>query len=126
MIFFSFRFFRVSFLLPETGEICENKRFRFTWKVKVRTFVFFWGSGGEAPGFWGKYVGKCMENHDFVPLLILKYWFYMVRFVSKTIIKTKREKNHSIYVALSFIPVSDLTGPYIAFGSPPAGIKLDP
>ena len=37
-----------------------------------------------------------MENPDFVPLLILKYWFYMVRFVSKTIIKTKREKNHSI------------------------------
>ena len=37
-----------------------------------------------------------MGNHDFVPLLILKYWFYMVRFVSKTIIKTKREKNHSI------------------------------
>ena len=34
--------------------------------------------------------------YDFVFPLLLKYQYYMVRFVLETIKKTKREKNHSI------------------------------
>ena len=58
VVFFSFRFFRVSFLLPETGEICENKRFRFTWKVTVRTLVFFWGVRGRSPRIFREICGE--------------------------------------------------------------------
>ena len=45
-----------------------------------------------------------MGNHDFVSLLILKYWFYMVRFVSKTIITTVQYQFQLIITVMSYIP----------------------
>ena len=94
--FFSrFVFFVFRFCCRRQGKYAKTNVFVSPGRRKYALSFFSGGSRGEAPGFLGKYVGKCMENHGFVSLLILKYWFYMVRFVSKTIIKTKREKNHS-------------------------------
>ena len=72
-------------------------------RCKYALFVTFRGIGGEAPGFSGIFGGKCVKMHGFVSSPFLKYWFYMVRFDLETIIKTKREKNHSMYVYF-FLP----------------------